>query len=112
MPISKDFVVTSRWPNTVLPEQTLPDFTLEEFQKYGNQVAFVDVSNGKTYTYRELIQNVEYLADGLLQSLKIKKGEIVATFVTNCPEFFLTLMAVLKLGGTLTTKSSIYHRRN
>jgi len=51
-------------------------------------------------TYRELRERVERFASGLLR-LGIRKGDRVALWMTNCPEWIVAQFAVYKIGGIL-----------
>ena len=54
---------------------------------------------GRTWNYRAVKAQVDEIALGLHQTLGVKDGDIVAVFMTNCPEFVLTVYALTKLGA-------------
>ncbi|HSB11207.1 MAG TPA: AMP-binding protein [Blastocatellia bacterium] len=58
-------------------------------------------------TYREYRDEVNRLAKGLL-ALGIQKGEHVAVWATNVPEWILLEMALAKLGAVLVTVNTNY----
>ncbi len=53
---------------------------------------------GRNYTYQHLDELVNRMANGL-RSLGVTKGERVAIFLPNVPEFIITYLATLKLGA-------------
>jgi len=52
----------------------------------------------RRYTFKELEGRVDALAKGL-QGLGVKRGDVVAILLLNCPEFMEITFAVNKLGG-------------
>ena len=53
---------------------------------------------GRAYTYLELDEKVNRLANGL-QALGIRRGDRVALFLPNIPAFVIAYFAVQKVGG-------------
>ncbi|NVM27693.1 MAG: AMP-binding protein [Candidatus Helarchaeota archaeon] len=68
--------------------------------EFPNVCAVYDYDREEKYTYRELKYNADKLASAL-RNLGIKKGDGVGIFCGNCPEFYFTLYAVLKIGAIL-----------
>jgi long-chain acyl-CoA synthetase len=61
----------------------------------------------RTVTYSELIDNVEKAAGGLVK-LGIRKGDRVAIFAENCPEYLVLYLAVAKIGAILATINPLF----
>lgn len=61
--------------------------------------AIIDPSTGRVFTYRELIENVQAFAGGLLKQ-GIKPGDRVALLIPNSPEFIFLMLAVWRLSAT------------
>ncbi|KAJ9608398.1 hypothetical protein H2200_007386 [Cladophialophora chaetospira] len=53
---------------------------------------------GRSWNYRALKAKVDEIALGL-HSLGVKDGDIVAVFMTNCPEMAFTIFALTRLGA-------------
>lgn len=53
---------------------------------------------GRTWSYRAMKKLVDELAVGL-RDLGVQNGDIVAVFMTNCPEMVFTVYALTKLGA-------------
>ena len=62
---------------------------------------------GRTLSYRELREATDRLANALA-SLGVKKGERVALYLLNSPQFIIAYFAALKCGATVTPISPIY----
>ncbi len=61
---------------------------------------------GKMTTYEESGKIVKKLANSLLE-LGIKKGDRVAILMANCPQYVLSYLSILYLGGVITAISSL-----
>jgi fatty-acyl-CoA synthase len=55
---------------------------------------------GERLTYRELRRRVDVCAKGLMK-IGVRRGDHVALWMTNCPEWIYTQFAVYKLGAAL-----------
>jgi long-chain acyl-CoA synthetase len=61
----------------------------------------------KTITFKELDQNVNRLANGL-KNLGIKKGDRVAIWLPNTPEFVYSFLACQKIGAVAVPFNTMY----
>ena len=62
---------------------------------------------GRSLSYRELREATDRLA-GALADLGVKKGERVALYLLNSPQFIIAYFAALKCGATVTPISPVY----
>ena len=62
---------------------------------------------GKTLTYIELAQQVEYAARAFAD-IGVKRGVKVGIFLPNCPQFIIAYFGILKAGGTVVNCSPLY----
>ena len=62
---------------------------------------------GRAISYRELREAADRLANAL-SSLGVKKGDRVALYLLNSPQFIIAYFAVLKCGATVTPISPVY----
>ncbi len=65
-----------------------------------NNVCVVHKPTNKKYTYRELINNADRIANAL-NELGIGKGDAVGIMSGNCPEFLFCFLGILETGATL-----------
>src|SRR5688500_15561580 len=62
---------------------------------------------GRTLTYRELRDATDRLANALA-ALGVRKGDRVALYLVNSPQFIIAYFAALKCGATVTPISPVY----
>ena len=91
----------------MLREITIGDLLDETAAKYGQKEAVVYQERGLRYTYQQFQQICNQVARGLL-SLGIQKGEHVAIWATNLPEWVITQFASAKIGAVLVTVNTSY----
>jgi fatty-acyl-CoA synthase len=77
--------------------------------RFAGREALVDVPSGRRWTYRQLLADVDALARGLL-ALGIGKGDRVAIWAGNCPEWALLQYATADIGAILVTINPAYRR--
>ena len=76
-------------------------------EKYPDNDAIVSLHQGIRYTYRELENEVNRTAKGLL-GLGLKKGDRVALWATNVAEWIITQFATAKVGMIMVTINPAY----
>ncbi len=86
---------------------TIGDLLSEIAVKYPNAVAVKYTDRDYTRTWKELNEEAEKVAKGLL-SIGITKGDHVAIWATNTPEWIITLFATAKIGAVLVTVNTNY----
>jgi fatty-acyl-CoA synthase len=69
---------------------------------HGGREALVDVASGRRWTYRELDEEVDAVALGLL-ALGVGRGDRVGIWSPNCPEWFFLQYATARIGAILVT---------
>ncbi|HEY4005102.1 MAG TPA: AMP-binding protein [Pseudonocardia sp.] len=74
---------------------------------FGDRDALVDVPSGRRWTYRELNAAVDALATGL-HELGVGKGDRVAIWAPNVPEWVLTQYATAGIGAILVNINPAY----
>lgn len=87
--------------------KTMGEVLGETASKYPNNDALVYVDRNLRYTYKEFKEKCDQLAKGLLK-LGIKKGEHVAVWAYNVPEWILLQFALAKIGAVLVTVNTYY----
>ena len=107
--IWKDYLPDGITVDMKIPEDnSLVDMTEQGIQEHGAKIAYDFF--GKEYTYNELDILSRRFANGLLK-LGIKKGDVVAFWLVNCPQFGVSYFASLTLGATLTAISPLFVAR-
>ena len=101
------------WPEGVprsieYPEASLSDLLKTKAEKYPSKTAIVYFD--KPMTYRELDSASDRFATAL-SDLGVKKGDKVALFLANMPQFVIAYYGVLKIGAIETAISPLYKER-
>lgn len=95
-----------RTPPTVeVPGVSVPDLFDEAARRAPDRVAVMFYGRG--ITYGELLDATDRLACGLAE-LGVKKGDRVALYLLNSPQFIIAYFAALKCGATVTPISPVY----
>lgn len=84
---------------------SVPELFDRVVEKYGSKAALIFY--GKTITYRELKGLVDRLA-AALAGLGVKKGDTVALYLLNSPQYVIAYFATLRLGAKVTPISPVY----
>lgn len=94
-------IFSSPHPTVAIPEISLTDFVLQRAAEFGDKPAIIEGESGRTITYAQLTPLIRRLAAGFA-NLGLQKGEVLAIYSPNSPEFALTFHAVASLGGVVT----------
>jgi acyl-CoA synthetase (AMP-forming)/AMP-acid ligase II len=89
-----------------VPEVALSDFILGAAAAYGDRPALVCGLSGRALSYSDLRDRVRRVAAGLAQ--RIGKGDVVAIWAPNLPEYAIAFHAVVRLGAVVTTINPAY----
>jgi long-chain acyl-CoA synthetase len=92
-------------PTVEVPPKSLVQ-TFDEATERAPQRTAV-VFYGREVSYRELREAADRLACALAE-LGVKKGDRVALYLLNSPQFIIAYFAVLKCGATVTPISPVY----
>ncbi|CAG0947019.1 partial Long-chain-fatty-acid--CoA ligase, partial [Anaerolineae bacterium] len=105
--------------NLDYPPVPLHQFLENTVAKFPNQVVTIFGSvvhqlggalMDATMTYKELDERVNRLANALM-AMGVKKGDRVAIFLPNCPQFVITYYAILKIGAIVSPNNPLYVAR-
>jgi acyl-CoA synthetase (AMP-forming)/AMP-acid ligase II len=99
-------VVRSPYPAVVIPSTSLTAFVLEHADRLGDKPALIDGPSGRTITYGGLSAGVRRLSAGLAER-GLRKGQVVAIFAPNLPEWPLVFHGIAAAGGVVTTINSL-----
>ena len=92
-----------------LIETTVPGFLQEAVRRHGNRSAAVFRETGDRWTYRQLARRVDRLAAGLLD-LGLYRGDRVALWAPNRPEWLIAQFATARIGLILVNINPAYRR--
>lgn len=86
---------------------TLGEVLDQAAEQFPENDALVYVERGLRYSYRELNDRCRELARGLL-AMGVRKGDHVAIWANNVPEWVLVQFATAKIGAVLVTVNTSY----
>lgn len=86
---------------------TIGDFLDEMAAKHPDNDALVYVDRGLRYSYKEFNEVCKQAAKGFMK-LGVKKGDHVAIWATNYPEWVVSQFATAKIGAVLVTVNTNY----
>jgi acyl-CoA synthetase (AMP-forming)/AMP-acid ligase II len=102
-------IYRSPHPALDIPSIPLTDFVLAQAHRRGERVALVDSASGRTITYGELPAMIDRVAASLAR-LGLKQHDVCAIFSANAPEYAIAVLAIARLGATVTTASPLNTR--
>lgn len=85
-------------PAPEVPDVSVSDHVLARAAEWGERPAFVDAGTGRAVTYLQLAFGTAMAAAGLV-SRGLKKGDVVALYLPNIPEYAAVFHAVARAGG-------------
>ena len=94
-------------PDVSIPNVTHTEFVLGKARSRGDKPALICAATNRTLTYRELAEQVRSVAAGFSRR-GIGKGDVVAIWSPNSPEYAVIFHAVATLGATLMTANPSY----
>lgn len=98
---------TSPFEDVFIPEVPLTTFIMGKVGQYGDKPALIDGPSGRTYTYKQLATSINIVA-GNLRRMGFGKGDVMAIYSPNLPEYAIAFHAVSLMGGTNTTINPLY----
>jgi len=84
---------------------SVPDLLDRMFKKFGKKTALIFY--GKKISYAELKELIDRFATALAD-LGVKKGDTVALYLLNCPQYVIAYYASLEIGAKVTPVSPVY----
>ncbi len=88
-----------------IPSVSVPDLFDQVVKKYGNKTALIFYGN--KISYAKLKELIDRFA-AALADLGVKKGDTVALYLLNCPQYVIAYFAALKIGAKVTPVSPVY----
>lgn len=94
-------IFSSPHPAVTVPEISITEFVLARAADLGGKPALIEGLTGRSITYAELPGLIRRLAKGLTNH-GFTKGEVLAIYSPNLPEYALAFHAAAILGGATT----------
>ena len=95
------------WEKDTLIDLTFPQVLDRMVEEFPDQYCFRYTTCDYTRTYREFRDDVDTFARALI-SLGVKRGDHVAIWATNVPQWYTTFWATVKIGAVLVTVNTAY----
>src|SRR3972149_6715209 len=104
-------VVTGPWPSQApYSKHHFSQIFERTAQRLPDKAALIGIDE-KPYTYRMLWEATRKTARFLQDEVNVTKGETVAVFAPNCPEYPAVLHGSLLAGAKVTTLNPLYRER-
>ncbi|NVM04179.1 MAG: AMP-binding protein, partial [Candidatus Helarchaeota archaeon] len=88
-----------------IPDMTIPEMGENSAKKFGDNI-IIDYF-GREYTMKQMMDLSLKFSNGLAK-LGVKKGDITAIFLPNCPQFIISYYGILSTGSYLTAISPLF----
>lgn len=95
------------WPKERLINYTFPQVLDRICEEFPEQYAFRYTELDYTRTYPQFRDDVDNFAKALI-AMGVKKGDHVAIWATNVPQWYITFWATTKIGAVLVTVNTAY----
>ena len=95
------------WPKETLIDETFPDVLDRMVKEFPDQYCFRYTEQDYTRTYSQFRDDVDQFARALI-AMGVKKGDHVAIWATNVPQWYITFWATTKIGAVLVTVNTAY----
>ena len=100
-------IVRSRSADVTVPDVSITEYVLRQARRLGDKPAIIDGPSGRVLTYGQLEDAIRRAATGLARR-GLRKGDVVAIYSPNCPEYVVVFHAVASLGAVNTTVNPTY----
>ncbi len=90
-----------------IPVADVTSFVFEHADQYPDKPALIDGPTGRALTYAELRNQIRALGAGLTER-GFERGDVLAVFMPNGPEYAVAFHGVAAIGGKCTTVNPLY----
>ncbi len=95
-------------PDVDIPEKSIPEMFDEAIEKWGDKAALVFYGNKMKH---KEIHELSLRFAAALYDLGVRKGDRVALFLPNCPQFIIAYHGILRIGAVASAMSPLYSPR-
>src|ERR1044071_4608841 len=100
-------IFRSPYTTVTIPEIPLMQAVMRRAEELADKPALIEGTTNRTLTYRQLNDAVRRVAAGLAER-GFRKGDVLALYSPNLPEYAVAFHAVATLGGIVTTINPMY----
>jgi acyl-CoA synthetase (AMP-forming)/AMP-acid ligase II len=100
-------IFRSPYPDVSIPEIPLTDFVFRRAGERAGWPALIEGTTGRATSYGELVSAIRRAAAGLA-ARGLRKGDVLAIFSPNLPEYAIAFHAAATLGAINTTVNPLY----
>ncbi|QIR37159.1 AMP-binding protein [Tolypothrix sp. PCC 7910] len=100
-------MIRSSYPEIHIPQQLITEFVLQRVVELADKTALIAGDSDRIITYGELADSIRRVASGLYLR-GFSKGDVLAIYSPNLPEYAIAFHAVATLGGIITTVNPSY----
>lgn len=97
----------SPFPDVTIPDVSFTFYVLRHAEHLAEKAALIDGATGRTSTYGQIANAVRKVAHGLA-ARGFDKGDVLALYSPNLPEYPIPFLAAALLGGITTTINPLY----
>ena len=90
-----------------IPNVSITEYALRHADRLADKPALIDGPSGRTLTFGQLADGIKAVAGGLHER-GFRKGDVLAIYCPNMPEYALVFNAVASVGGINTTVNPLY----
>jgi acyl-CoA synthetase (AMP-forming)/AMP-acid ligase II len=94
-------------PPVRVPRRTIAEHVLRHAARLADKPALIDGPSGRTLTYGQLADGARRTATGLA-ARGFRKGDVLALYCPNLPEYAMAFLGVAMAGGVTTTVNPLY----
>ena len=94
-------------PPVTIPDVSISEFVLRHAARLGDKPALIDGPTGRTLSYAQLAEGARRTAAGLARR-GFGKGQVLAIYSPNLPEYAVVFLGVAMAGGVNTTVNPLY----
>lgn len=103
--------ITSPWPSQEpYPKRQLSDCLREGAEQQPDKTALIGPDE-RLYSFGDVWAASRRIARLLQEEGGVRKGEVVAIFADNCPEYVVAVHGILLAGGVVTTLNPLFRER-
>ena len=100
-------IYRSEYPDVAIPDVTYPELIFSHAREWADQPVLVDGPSGRTLTHGQVAAGARRVAAGLARR-GFAKGDVLAIYSPNLPEYALAFHGPALAGGIVTTVNPLY----
>jgi acyl-CoA synthetase (AMP-forming)/AMP-acid ligase II len=100
-------IIDSDSPAVTIPDIAVSEYVLRHAVRLADKPALIEGPTGRALTYGELADGIRRAAAGLARR-GFQRGDVLAIYSPNVPEYAVVFNAVASLGGSSTTINPLY----